>query len=154
MIKANSIIQDANKEYDKKEINVSATNGKDYKVVLDKKFKKTKMVKLITDMGVRANHCVANEIVFDYTLTTWALILKYFTDIQFNEYKDLTKTYMKECETVGALVDLGLLDQIINKFDNKEVEKLNTLFTEFKDYTSKLTEVEIGQFVNGIVGEE
>ena len=153
MLKANDFISDVNLNFKQKEITVKAVNGKDYKMLIDESFKKTKIVSLITDMVDRANYCKINDVAFNYTVCLWAMILRHFTNIKFVEYKDLGRKYQNEIDIVTALVNLEIIEDIINSFNPKEMNKITDLSKDFAVFTSYLNQVELDQMIDKLENE-
>lgn len=153
MIKANDLIKDINSEYKKKEIVLNAINGKSYKVTIEQKFKNTKIAKIISEMMIRVNYCKKTDTEFNEILCIFSQIIKEFTDIQFNTYKDIGKTYNNELCVIGALIDLGLLEQIITNFNQDEINKIYETINKHGEFSSKLMGVQIDQKIIDEIGE-
>lgn len=154
-MKISSIKKDIDKVFDKKEVVLhSDITGKDYKVVIDKKFKKSKITALFTAMMERADACRKNDIIFDFALCQWCMIIAHFTDLQFDKGNDIISTYLKEIKGMETLIDIEVLDSLISEFDENEMLKLQEVGKALGKFTKKMHDIEVDQLVDDIVGDE
>lgn len=154
-MKINKVSQDVSKTFIKKEVTIhSDITNKDYKVEIDKKFRKTKLTNLFVEMSIRADLCLKKGIIFDFTLCQWCMILTQFTNIEFDKGTDIVETYLKEIVGVGNLIDAEILDKIILSFDEDELKKIEEVAKTLGEFTSRMHDIEIEQLVNNVVGEE
>ena len=104
------------KAFKKKEITVTI-DDKDFKVVIDKDFKETKITEMFTELVKRSDYARKNDVDFDVTAFLLVLIIKHFTDIEFVEKEELKDTMDYEIRTLNALINLGVFEEIMNNFD-------------------------------------
>lgn len=132
MIKEIDFIQESNKEYEKVKRTFKASNGKSYEISICKKIKNTIIMEIVDDLLKRSEMCKNEKIKFDIVLSTYALLIKHLTDIQFKEFKQVKKQFIYEVDMIKALLDLGLLEQILKELEPGEVDKISE---SFKDYS-------------------
>jgi len=153
MIKANDFLSDVKQNFKQREVAVTAIGGKEYKLLIDEKFSKSKIMNLITDMVDRANYCKTNDVKFDMSVCLWIMLLKYFTDIKFIEYKEIEKSYKNEIGVLQALIDLEIIEDIIGSFDLKEMNKITEIGKTFAEYVSYMHNVEVDQIIQKLESE-
>jgi len=153
-VKANDFISDVGLGFAQKEVTVTAVNNKTYKILMDEKFKKTKIVKLVTDMVQRAEYCKRNDVEFDVTICLWAMILRYFTNIKFVEYEELGKRYENEVNTIKALIDLEIFEDIMKSVDKDETAKITNFSKDFSEMFTYMYQVQVDQALEELEKED
>lgn len=138
MIKEIDFIQEANKEYKKAKKTLKASNGNEYEVYICKKIKHTIIMEIMDELLKRSEMCKKEKIDFDIVLSTYALLIKNLTDIQFKEFKQVKKQFVYEIEMIKALLDLDLLEQILKELDPGEIDKINQSFKDYNDMYRKI----------------
>lgn len=115
--------------YKQKEINV---NG--YKVMIDTKFRKTKLQKLINELVQVSDYIKENKYQIDILTYLYILLIKYFTDIPVpNELE-------KQITMTNLLIDNGYFEAIVNKFDQNEINKFIEMLNMYKNNLFKILE--------------
>ena len=138
MIKEIDFIQEANKEYEKVKKILKASNGNKYEIYICKKIKHTIIMEIMDELLKRSEMCKKEKIDFDIVLSTYALLIKHLTDIQFKEFKQIKKQFIYEIEMIKALLDLDLLEQILKELDPGEIDKINQSFKDYNDMYRKI----------------
>jgi hypothetical protein len=115
--------------YKQKEINV---NG--YKVMIDTKFRKTKLQKLINELVQVSDYIKENKYQIDILTYLYILLIKYFTDIPVpNELE-------KQIIMTNLLIDNGYFEAIVNEFDQNEINKFIEMLNMYKNNLFKILE--------------
>lgn len=144
------------KAFKRKEITVVA-NGQEFKVAIDTKFKDTEIANIFAELIERSEYAKKASLDFDVTAYILILLIKHFTDIEFQETNSMAKNMDVEVRTLNALINLGLLEQILEHFDKAEVEKLNTAFEKheagLKEIANNLMVKEVGIYNEAKVEE-
>ena len=144
------------KAFKRKEITVVA-NGQEFKVAIDTKFKDTEIANILTELIKRSEYAKKASLDFDVTAYILILLIKHFTDIDFQETSSMAKTMDIEVRTLNALINLGLLEQILDNFDKSEVEKLSNAFEKheagLKEIANNLMVKEVGIYNEAKVEE-
>lgn len=115
------------KTFKRKEITVTA-NGQEFKVAIDTKFKDTEVAKVLTELVKRSDYAKKASLDFDITAYILILLIKHFTDIEFQETNSMANDMDVEVRTLNALINLGIFEQIVEHFDKAEVDKLGDMF--------------------------
>lgn len=135
------------KAFKRKEVKVTA-NGQDFKVAIDTKFKDTEVAKVFAELVRRSDYAKKASLDFDITGFILILLIKHFTDIQFQDTNSLGVDMDVEIKTLNALINLGIFEQIIENFDKEEVEKLAEMFKRheagIKIMANNMVEKELG----------
>jgi hypothetical protein len=115
--------------YKQKEINV-----KGYKVMIDTKFRKTKLQKLINELVQALDYIKENKYQIDILTYLYILLIKYFTDIPVpNELE-------KQIIMTNLLIDNGYFEAIVNEFDQNEINKFIEMLNVYKNNLFKILE--------------
>jgi hypothetical protein len=145
---SNDIVNLAKKEFAYKVITVTTNEGSEFEIEIQPKLNETKIMQLISDLVERSEYCSNNKIHFDEVFNTYFLLLKYFTTIKFNTYKVLKKQYQHELDTVDALYDLGVLDQIWEHFDAESMEQLEISLNKYTKQMKVLTNNRLKEMIS------
>lgn len=132
-MKAIDLIKDSNEVFKKEEVVLIGLNNKEYKLMISKKLKDTDIMAIVDDLLVRSDLCKKESIKFDTVMCVYALMIKYFTDIKFSTYPNMKKQFSHEIDMLKALIDLGLLEQILREFDEDEIVKIQSAFEKYKE---------------------
>lgn len=130
-IKSNDIINEVASIFKEKEFTVTSSEGKEYKILIKDNLNDTAIAEMIDQLQIRAKWCTDNGVKFEIVQCMYGLMLRNFTDIQFQASKDIGKMYHTEIKTMNALIDLGLFSQILEKFNSNSVEKIKNTFTTY-----------------------
>lgn len=114
------------KAFQRKQITVTA-NGEEFTVSIDTKFKDTEIAKVISELVKRSEYAKKASLDFDVTAYILILLIKHFTDIEFQETNSMASDMDVEVRTLNALINLGIFEQIIENFDKKEVDRLGEM---------------------------
>lgn len=123
---SSNILSLYSKTFTQKKILLEA-EGQTFEVLIDTKFQPSKIQALIMELAEKYQEIKHLNDVFNISYFANYLIIKYFTDINMAKVDGLEKSI----RVFKALVDLGLFDQIIEKFDENELQKIN-------DYINKM----------------
>lgn len=137
---ANDIANIAKQEFSYKEILIKANTGHEFTVKIQEKLNESKLAELVSELTIKSNEFSKLNLDFDMILNIYILIIKYFTDIKFNNYKSLIKQVEYECKVLKNLIDLNLLDQILNSFDEDCIKDIEKLFDKYPKHMSQITE--------------
>lgn len=143
---SNILSMEAN-AFKRKQITVTA-NGEEFEVTIDTKFKDTEIANIFAELIQRSEYAKKASLDFDVTAYILILLIKHFTNIEFQETKSMANNMEIEVRTLNALINLGLLEQILDNFDKSEVEKLSKAFEKheagFKQIANNLMVKELG----------
>ena len=141
-IKSNDILNIAKKEFAYKKL-LLTISGQEYEVLIQEKLNDTSITSLVTDLIERYEYCKNNNIEFNTIQHIYFLLVKYFTDIKFNTYKELEKSYKHELDTISALIDLEVLDQILNQFDKDTLQRIQNMFDKYSNQLKSVVNDEV-----------
>lgn len=112
-----SNIQKVHKEiYSQKSIVVNV-EGENYTILIDNVFATSKIQNLIIELLQNYNSTTPTLDISTYTIF---LLVKYFTDI---DIKDI-ENYEEQIKTFKVMIDLGIVNAIVESFDEKEILKI------------------------------
>ncbi|MEG2546339.1 MAG: hypothetical protein RSA51_07250 [Niameybacter sp.] len=131
-MKANELLKDVKKTYERKGIQIESESGKAYTIQMETKFKETKIIEIVDGLVERSVMCTKEGMKFDTTMCLYALMLKQFTDIEFSKFNQLKRQYAHEVEMLKAVIDMGLFTQIMNVFEPEEMKKIEGVFEQYK----------------------
>lgn len=151
-MKAIDFIKDSKQTFVKEDVVIEANNGKEYTVGVWKKLKDTSIMALVDDVVLRSEMCKKENIKFDVVMSMYALIVKYFTDIQFSTYPNLKKQFSHELDMLKAMIDLGVFEHLIKEFDADEIKKIQDAFEKYGESFKSISNNIIAQEALG--GEE
>lgn len=120
-------INKLHKSYDEQQEIIVTSDNKSYTIKIDKKFKRTKIAKMISELEKiftelkKDKDINIEEISKNIIFIQVALILKYFTDIPLIKNTNISQMLA----IIEKLTDLGLLKQIFDSFDQQEMKILN-----------------------------
>ena len=132
MIKGIDFINDSKEMFDKKEIIIKANNNKEYTIEITPKIKDTELNKIINILMKNAEYCNKKNKEYNFVIDMFAQIIKAFSNIQFNKYKDTWKQIQHDIQVCSALIDLGVYNQIIEQFDKGSIIKLEESFAKYQ----------------------
>lgn len=142
----NNVLALQEKTFKKKEITISA-QGEEFKVIIDQKFKETELTELIGELVERSDYAKKMNLEFNILGHIMILVIKHFTDIQFPNVKkgNIKKEFENEVRMLNALIDLGILQDIISNFDKEEMDKINESFKKCRDTLKNINHNEIAK---------
>lgn len=146
-IKANDIINLHSKEFSYKKIIITTPNKQEFEVLVQEKLNDTTIMNLVSDLIERSNYCKKNNIEFNEILNTYFLLIKYFTDIQFGNYKSIKKQYSHELQVVNCLIDLEIFTQIISNFDKETMDKISKVMNQYAKQMDVITNNKIAEML-------
>lgn len=152
MIKAIDFIKDSSENFKQEDVVIKGNNEKEYTIKISKKIKDTDIMEIVDSLVLRSDMCKKEKIKFDTVMSMYALMIKVFTDIKFSTYPNLKKVFSHEIDMLKALIDLGLLEQILLQFDKEEVNKIQDTFIKYSESYKAINNNIISQSVLG--GEE
>ena len=139
-MKAIDVINSAKQEFASRKVILIANNNIEYEVLIQEKLNESKLAELVSELTTRSEDFNRLNLEFDIILNIYVLIIKYFTDIKFNNYKVLTKQIEHETDLFKSLIDLNLLDQILNSFDEDCIKGIEKLFDKYPKQMSQVAE--------------
>lgn len=145
-IKAIDIINKAKQEFAKKLVTIKDKTGDEHEILIQEKLNETALAEIVAELVIRSEEFSKLGLKFDITLNIYALLLKYFTNVKFNKYKDLVKQVNHEVEAMRRLIDMKMLDQILNHFDEDCINNLDKIFDKYPK--------QMGTVINNIVESE
>lgn len=145
-MKSNDILNIARKEFAYKKL-LLEINGQDYEILIQEKLNETSIASLVTDLIERYEYCSTNNIEFNTIQHIYFLLVKYFTDIKFNTYKELKKSYEHELNTISALIDLEVFDQILNQFDKDTLGRIQNMFEKYSNQLKSVVNDEVKNMI-------
>lgn len=113
------------KKYNKQKKAYVSLDGENLEFCVDIYFSPEKRTKLIQEIIQNINYLkdVDESVYISYILF---LIIKYFSDINFVKEND----FSKQISILTDMINAEVFNDIIDKFDNKEIEKLNNELAE------------------------
>jgi len=139
-MKAIDIINSSKQVFSKKKIIITDIENQEYELEIQEKLDESTLASLVSELTIRSEEFKKLNIEFDMILNIYILIIKHFTNIKFNKYKVLTKQVEHETELIKALINMNLLDQILNNFDENSIKDLEKLFDKYPKQMSQVTE--------------
>lgn len=119
------------KTFTKKKVIINA-EGQDYEIVIDEKFAIDKLQNLVFELIGDSQSIIAEGFIEFVPYHTMFLILKHFTDIdvlqEVKEIKDKIRAF-------EIIYKLGIVEQVVNKFDENELMKVNAFIKKAKENT-------------------
>jgi hypothetical protein len=133
-LSSSAILQGYSKEFVQKKLTITIGN-KDYDVLVDQKFRVTKLQEMIME-GLE-NYNNTKELDESVKTTYFLfLIIKHFTDIDVAK----AEKFDEQIKVLKAMLDLEIFDKIVNAFPESEMKRI-------KDYMVKFTE-RVNELVN------
>jgi len=142
-MKAIDIINSAKQEFASRKVVLKASNGVEYELEIQEKLDDVSVSKLVVDLVERAELCEKNNIEFDVTQNIYFLLIKYFTNVPFNKYKDLEKQYSHELSFIEGLVNLKLFNQLVSYFNEESLQSVKNMFDTYTDTLKPLVNNEV-----------
>ena len=128
------LLQEQSKLFTQKQVTVNI-NKKDYEVLVDQKFRPTKLNELIVESITNYDKFkeLDESVKISYLMF---LAIKYFTNLEVAK----TDTLEDQIRILNAMLDLEIFDKIISEFAESELEKINEYMLKFNS--------RIDQFIN------
>jgi len=119
------ILKAYSNEFVQKQVTVNI-NGEDYDVLVDKKFKNTKIDKLIKELlNNFDDYKELDKTVCGLYISF--LTIKHFTSLDVIE----TNSFAEQISLLNSMIDLDIYNKIISEFEISEIEKINTSMINF-----------------------
>lgn len=123
-IKHSNIIGLENRVFTKKTIYIKVED-ETFEVVINQKLKETEIAEIVMELTERSKLAKDSNVDFNVMANIMILLIKKFTDIQFKKQTgDFVKDYEAEVKMLNALINLGILPQVMNEFEQEEVNKI------------------------------
>ena len=121
------LLQEQSKLFTQKQVTVNI-NKKDYEVLVDQKFRPTKLNELIVEAITNYDKFkeLDESVKISYLMF---LAIKYFTNLEVAK----TDTLEEQIRILNAMLDLEIFDKIISEFAESELEKINEYMLKFND---------------------
>lgn len=142
-MKAIDIINSAKQEFASRKVILTANNGVEYELEIQEKLDDISVSKLVVDLVERSELCEKNNIEFDVTQNIYFLLIKYFTNVPFNKYKDLEKQYSHELSFIEGLVNLKLFNQLVSYFNEESLQSVKNMFDTYTETLKPLINNEV-----------
>lgn len=139
-LKAIDVINSSKQVFSRKKIIITDIENQEYELEVQEKLDESTLATLVSELTTRSEEFKRLDLEFDMILNIYILIIKYFTNIKFNNYKVLTKQIGHEVELIKALINMNLLDQILNNFDENSIKDLEKLFDKYPKHMNQITE--------------
>jgi hypothetical protein len=113
------------KEYKKKKVVVELA-GEKYTILIDEKFRNTKIMDLIYE-AFRAESVLegqSNNVKDAYYVF---LVIKYFTDLDIAQTDDI----YEQLNIMSIMIDLDILNKIMAEFDTEEIKRAIAMISNF-----------------------
>lgn len=130
---ASNILSLHSKTFKQKSIFVDIEGGQ-YEVLIDTKFQISKIQELIAEVIEKQRELFKIQDIFDIAYYINFLLIKYFTNINLAKAEE----FDKQIRVFKAMIDLGIFDQVMEAFDEKEVEKINEYLKKASENVKKL----------------
>lgn len=132
-IKQSNVLSLESKVFGKRTITIQ-TEGETFEVTINEKLKQTEVSQIVVDLVKQSEQAKDNKTDFNLMANIMIIFLKKFTDIQFKkETGDFLKDYESDVKMLNALINLGILSQIMNEFGQEEFDKIAQTFVKSKD---------------------
>jgi len=142
-MKAIDVINSAKQEYTSRKVVLTASNNVEYELEIQEKLDDVSVSKLVVDLVERAELCEKNNIEFDVTQNIYFLLIKYFTNVSFNKYKELEKQYSHELSFIEGLVNLKLFNQLVSYFNEESLQSVKNMFDTYTETLKPLVNNEV-----------
>jgi hypothetical protein len=120
------IILSANaKEFTQKKI-ILNISGKDYEVLVDEKFKPTKLQQMIIEGITNQKYLTDVDDAVKLAYYTF-LIVKHFTDVDVAK----VESFEEQIRVLNAMIDLEIFQTIVDAFPVSEIEKCSEFVKKF-----------------------
>jgi len=121
------LLQEQSKLFIQKKVTITI-NNKDYDVLVDQKFRPTKLNELI--MESISNYEKLKELNESVKISYLMLLaIKQFTDIEIAKTDD----FEYQIRVLNSLINLEVFDKIVSEFPESELEKINDYMLKFND---------------------
>ena len=104
----------------------------DYKIVIDKKFKQSKINKIIEELIEKEKYARIKELNFNIITMQYLYMIKYFTSVY------ISNQYERQIQELDWLCDQGYFEKILNEFNQDEINKINQSFIKIINNASKM----------------
>ena len=121
------LLQEQSKLFTQKKVFIHI-NKKDYDVLVDQKFRPTKLNELIVEAITNYDKFkeLDESVKVSYLMF---LAIKYFTNLEVAK----TDTLEEQIRILNAMLDLEIFDKIVSEFPESELEKINDYMLKFND---------------------
>lgn len=126
-------INEANKEFGKKEIQIISDFGKEYTIVMNTKIRDSEIPNIINELVDNSKYCAEKGIRYNMIVDMYAILIKTFTDIKFSTYNDKGKQIKHQMDVCESMIDLGAYSKIAENFDESSVKKIQNSFDLYKE---------------------
>jgi hypothetical protein len=111
---------------------VITSGGKDYEVLMDEKFKTTKLSKMIFEGIENQKQLTDENVKISYYLF---LMIKYFTDVEI-ETEDLAE----QLAILNEMIDLGIYEQLTAAIPESEIKRASDFMLKLANKIKVMTE--------------
>lgn len=119
------------KTFSQRKVLLEAIGGETFEVLIDEKFQASKMQALIMELAEQYGRISHLEDILDVNYFASFLIIKYFTNISIA--KSVENDFEKQIRVLKALIDLEIFEQLMEKFDEDELNKVNEYIKKASD---------------------
>ncbi len=137
------------KTFTQKKIYINVENEQ-YEVLIDTKFKISKIQELLAEVVEKTQQLLKLKDIFNIPYYINFLIIKYFTNVEITKVQD----FSEQLRVYKAMLDLGIFDQIMEAFDEKEVEKIGIYLKKMNENLKKLDKnPEVIEDINAMIAD-
>ena len=129
------ILSAYSKEFTQKKLTLDI-NGKNYEVLVDEKFKNTKIQAMVLESVTNFKKLEGYEESVKLAYYMF-LMVKHFTDIELANTED----FEEQVRVLNAMVDLDIFGKVTSAFPEEEINKVNEFLKKFGDKMKELNEL-------------
>ena len=115
-------------------------DGKNYDILVDQKFKTTKISDMVTDGVKKFKDYEELPPTVQVGFFSY-LLIKYFTDLDLS----VVKTFKEDIHMMNSLIDLGVFEKIVSEFPEEEISKVNEYMVNYTNKIKEFTDTEEGK---------
>src|SRR5690554_4946242 len=115
---SSNILSLYNKTFSQKKVLLEA-EGQTFEVLIDTKFQPSKIQALIMELAEQQQKIKHLDDILDVSYFASYLVIKHFTNIGIT--KTVENDFEQQIRVFKAIVDLGIFEQIMDSFDQKEL---------------------------------
>lgn len=108
-------------------------NNQNYEVLVDEKFSVDKIQQLILEVIEMQKQIKTFDDALSLSNYSIYLIIKYFTNIELAKEND----FEKQMRVYKAMLDLGIIEKVLENFDEYELNKINSYIKKVNDNIKK-----------------
>jgi hypothetical protein len=111
-----------------------------FEVLVDEKFKDTKISALIKELLEKSTYMKENNIEMNLTDYSLILFIKYFSSVEIPDQFEEQIQFFDQLINLRTSDDISYFEMILKAFSEDEIAKFNKRLKEYKDNIDKLLE--------------